>query len=385
MHRKCVFPLGPQHPSLKEPLFLKLYTEGTTVKDAVFSLGYAHRGVEEMLENKQLDSTLHAVQRTCGICSQCHSLAFLRAVEGIGGIEIPPRVALQRIIVAELERMHSHMLWAGVMMHELGLETMFMYLMREREKILDAFDEVTGNRVHHSADLIGTMKRDFSDDDLELVQKSIDGVRGNLSKYRDTIASHDVIVDRCRGKARISRADALRFGLVGPVARSSGVNFDVRVNSPYMGYRLIKVKPVVRTEGDAHERTLSRLDELFESMRIIGEACGKIPRDERIPKYPVKRIPSGCGTGRVEAPRGENFHFVKIENAKTVRVKLRTPTLANLIMYPRLLRGVDITDVPVVVMSLDPCISCMERVAVIREGKSEIWTSHELSRGSKDD
>ena len=385
MHRKCMLPIGPQHPSLKEPIFLKLYTEGTTVKEAEFSLGYAHRGVEEKLENKQLDATLHAVQRTCGICSQCHSLAFLRAVEGMGGIEIPKRVSLQRIIIAELERMHSHMLWAGVMMHELGLDTLFMYFMREREKILDVFDEVTGNRVHHSADLIGTAKRGFTAEDLELVRKAIEGVRGSLLKYRDVIATHDVITDRCRGKGKISRAEAVRLGLVGPVARSTGIKFDVRVNSPYMGYRMVKVRPVVRSEGDAHARTLSRMDELFESMRIIGEACDLMPRDESIPRYPVKRIASGYGVGRVEAPRGENFHFVKIENAKTARVKLRTPTLANLIIYPRMLKGADITDVPVIVMSLDPCISCMERVAVVRGGETEVWTSHELSRGAKDD
>jgi len=163
MHKKYYFPIGPQHPSIKEPIFLKLYLDGTTVERAEFNLGYAHRGVEEKLEDKPLDATLHAVQRTCGICSQCHSLAFLRAVEGIGEIEIPLRVSLQRIVVGELERIHSHLIWAGVMMHELGLETLFMYLLREREKIMDVFDEVTGNRVHHSTDLVGTMKTNFSE------------------------------------------------------------------------------------------------------------------------------------------------------------------------------------------------------------------------------
>jgi NADH-quinone oxidoreductase subunit D len=384
MH-KTIFPIGPQHPSLKEPIFLKLYVEGTTVKEAEFNLGYAHRGVEEKLENKQVDSTLHAVQRTCGICSQCHSMAFLRTVEGIGQIEIPARVALQRIVIAELERIHSHLLWTGVMMHELGLETLFMYFMREREKILDAFDEITGNRVHHSADLVGTMKMNFSEDDISLILKSTDGIKENIRHYRDAVDKHDVIRDRCIGKGKITKKDAVKFGLVGPVARSCGINYDVRVNSPYMGYKMVKVKPIVKEGGDAQTRTLARLDEVFESIRIIEEACSRIPRGEKIPKYPVKRISQGIGTGRVEAPRGENFHFVKINMAKTVRVKLRTPTLANLVMYPRILKDVDITDVPIVVMSMDPCISCMERVAVIRNGKTEVWNSHELSKGKKHD
>jgi NADH-quinone oxidoreductase subunit D len=384
MHRTCTFPIGPQHPALKEPLFLKLQVEGSTVREAEFSLGYAHRGVEEKLEKKEVDTVLHAVQRTCGICSQCHSMAFLRTVEGIGGIEINDRVALQRVVVAELERMHSHMLWAGAMMHELGLETLFMYFLREREKVLDVFDELTGNRVHHSPDLIGTMKRNFSKEDLEFVLKTLDEISGNLKNYREAVRTHDVILDRCVGKGKITKAESKKYGLVGPVARACGINNDVRVQSPYMGYKLLKVGSVIREEGDAQARTMNRIDEVFECMKILEQACEFIPETKEIPKYPVKRIAQGEGAGRVEAPRGENFHFVRIAMGKTARVKLRTPTLANLIMYPKLLKGVDITDVPVIVMSLDPCISCMERVAVVRNGKTEVWTSHELSRGKKD-
>ena len=383
MHR-TIFPIGPQHPSLKEPIFLKLYVEGTIIEKAEFDLGYTHRGVEEKMEKKEVDSTLHAVQRTCGICSQCHSMAFLRAVEGIGEIKIPKRVALQRLIIAELERIHSHLLWTGVMMHEIGLETLFMYYMREREKILDIFDELTGNRVHHSADLVGTMKMNFSNEDVEMINQAFASMKDKLVDYKNSVSGHDVIKDRCIGKGKITKADALKYGLVGPVARASGVNYDVRVNDPYMGYKFVKVKPIVRKEGDAHARTLARIDEVFESMRVVQEACSMLPK-ELVPKYPVKRISHGQGIGRVEAPRGENFHFVKIDMAKTKRVKIRTPTVANLVMYPKVLYKADITDAPVIVMSMDPCISCMERVAVIRNGKREVWNSHELSRGKKND
>jgi len=383
MHKTCLFPIGPQHPSLKEPLFLKLYVEGTTVKDAIFDLGYAHRGVEEKLEGKQVDTALHAVQRTCCICSQCHTMAFLRTVEGFAGVEIPDRVALQRVIVAELERMHSHMLWAGVMMHELGLDTLFMYFMREREKILDLFDELTGNRVHHSSDLIGTSKRTFTEENLEFVLNTLDGIKENLIRYRKTVDSHDVIRDRCIGKGLITKKDAKTFGLVGPVARACNINNDVRVASPYMGYKMLKIKSIMRKEGDAHARTLVRLDEVFASMDLVRQACDQIPKNSKVPKYPVKRIAQGYGVGASEAPRGENFHFVKVVNGKTARVKLRTPTLANLIMFPEAVKGADITDIPVIVMSLDPCISCMERVAVVKDGKTEVWTSHELFKGEK--
>ncbi len=385
MHKSYCFPIGPQHPSLKEPIFLNLYLKGTIVDKADFNLGYAHRGVEEKLEKKTLDSALHAAQRTCGICSQCHSLAFLRTVEGLGKIEVPFKVHLQRIMVAELERIHSHVLWTGVMMHELGLETLFMYYWREREKILDVFDKITGNRVHHSTDLVGTMKMDFTEEDIRMLLNALEEVEPKIIKYRKVLTTHDVIRDRCIGKGLITRKDAEKYGLVGPVARASGVNYDVRVNSPYMGYKEVKVKPVIRKEGDAFARMLVRSDEVLESIRLLRECCKKLPMNEKVPKYVIKIIKEGEGNERVEAPRGENFYFVRIRDTKVARAKIRTPTLANLSFYQKVVEGYDLTDVPVVVMSMDPCISCMERAAVIRNGKREIWTSHELFRGKKDD
>jgi len=382
MH-ETIYPIGPQHPSLKEPIFLKLHVDGSYIKKAEFNLGYTHRGVEKCAEGYLLDTALHAVQRTCGICSQCHSMAYLNAIEPMTGVEVPEKVYLQRLITAELERMHSHMLWAGVMMHELGLDTLFMYFMREREKILDLFDELTGNRVHHSSDLIGTSKRTFTEENLEFVLNTLDGIKENLIRYRKTVDSHDVIRDRCIGKGLITKKDAKTFGLVGPVARACNINNDVRVASPYMGYKMLKIKSIMRKEGDAHARTLVRLDEVFASMDLVRQACDQIPKNSKVPKYPVKRIAQGYGVGASEAPRGENFHFVKVVNGKTARVKLRTPTLANLIMFPEAVKGADITDIPVIVMSLDPCISCMERVAVVKDGKTEVWTSHELFKGEK--
>jgi NADH-quinone oxidoreductase subunit D len=386
MH-ETIFPIGPQHPALKEPIFLKLHVDGSHITKAEFNLGYTHRGVEKCQEGYLLDTALHAVQRTCGICSQCHSMAYLNAVEPMTDAEIPDKVYLQRLITAELERIHSHILWAGVMAHEIGLETLFMYYWREREHILDVFDELTGSRVHHSPDLIGTAKRAFDRKNLDFVLEKLDKIEPELRSLRGVMETNDVITSRFKKHGMISKEMAKELDLVGPVARASGIDYDVRQNSPYMAYRMkeLKVKTVVRSEGDAWGRTMARLDEVFECMRLIRKACGIIDPKEDVPKRKNLFAKGTYGCGRSEAPRGENFHFVKIENNRIQRHKLRTPTLANVICYSQVLEGEDITDVPVIVGSLDPCISCMERVAVIKDGKEEVWNSHELFEGKKHD
>ncbi len=386
MHEK-IFPIGPQHPSLKEPLFLKLHVDGSHITKAEFNLGYAHRGVEKCAEGYLLDTALHAVQRTCGICSQCHSMAFLNAVEPMTGVEVPDKVYLQRLITAELERIHSHLLWGGVMLHEIGLETLFMYYWREREHILDVFDELTGNRVHHSPDLVGTAKRSFSKENRDFVLEKLDRIEPEIRSLQEVIRTHDVITSRFKKHGKITKRRAEELGLVGPVARTSGIEFDVRKNAPYMAYALkeLRVKPVVRMEGDAWGRSMARCEEIYESMRLVRKACELIDPKEEVPKKKNLFAKGTFGKGRSEAPRGENFHFVKIENNRIERLKLRTPTLANLTVYSEIMEGEDITDAPVILMSLDPCISCMERVAVIRKGRQEIWTGHELFEGKKHD
>jgi NADH-quinone oxidoreductase subunit D len=380
-----VFPIGPQHPALKEPIFLKLHVDGSRIEKAEFNLGYTHRGVEKCIEGSFPDSALHAVQRTCGICSQCHTMAHLNAVEPLIGKEIPEKVHLQRLVVAELERIHSHLLWAGVAAHEIGLETLFMYFWREREHVLDAFDKLTGNRVHHSFDLIGTCKGSWDKEDLDYVIEKLEKIQPEVKELKEVMRKQEVIKSRFIGHGKISNKLANELGLVGPVARASGIKYDVRLNDPYQAYAFkeLKVRPVIRTEGDSYARSLARLDEVFESIRLVKKACQMIDPKEIVPKKPNFFIKDASSTGRSEAPRGENFHFVKYNANKIERLKLRTPTLANVICYSQILEGEDITDVPVIVASLDPCISCMERVAVLKNGKKEIWSSHELFEGKK--
>ena len=382
MH-KTILPIGPQHPSLKEPIYLELEVDGTEVYKANFNLGYAHRGVEKALEGLGLDPGLHSVQRTCGICSYCHGFAFMRAVEDIAGIMVNDRVKLQRVILAEMERIHSHLVALGFMLHELGLETLFMYFWREREHILDVFDELTGNRVQHSADLIGTMKMGFTREDVRFCLEKLELIQNEIKDLTEVLMKNEVIRSRTVGKGIISAKTINEFGLVGPVARSSGVDRDIRIIDPYGAYKEVGLKSIVKDGKDAWTRTIIKCEEIFESTKAVKKACEMIPFDQSMPKKLWKPVPDGHATGRVEAPRGENFHFIMVEGNKIKRAKIKTPTLSNVIYFSKILEGVDITDVPILIMSMDPCISCMDRVAVIKDGKREEWTSHELTQGKK--
>jgi len=249
------------------------------------------------------------------------------------------------------------------------------------------FDEPTGNRVHHSPDLVGTAKRSFGKKELDFMLEKLDTIENEMKDLREVMRTHDVITRRFKKHGNINKKMAKDLGLVGPTARASGINYDVRKNAPYMAYAIkeLTVKPVVRDTGDSYTRSMNRLDEIFESMRLLRKAAEMIDPKEAVPKKPPFFVKEGFGMGRSEAPRGENFHFINVENNRIVRMKLRTPTLANVISYSQILEGEDITDVPVIIGSLDPCISCMERVAVIKDKKEEVWNSHELFAGKKHD
>jgi len=378
MHDIAKMPFGPQHPYSKEPVFFELEVEGSEVVGAEPHLGYIHRGVETIFEGKTVDAVMHAAERICGICPQSHCGAFTRAVEDATDIETTMNVKLQRTMIAELERIHSHVLWAGLMMHEIGLDSMFMYMWREREKILEIFDEITGSRIHHSPNMTGTVKRALTEKDLEFVRKKVDEVNGYIMKNKTTIQRNDVIRERLRGKGIVTKNKAVQWGLVGPVARAAGVEFDLRKNDPYEAYADIDFEMITGNAGCAMDRLAVRLHEINESAKIIQQCCDKYDVMKGVPKKVICNPTDTYTYGRVEAPRGENFHFSHIKNGIISYHKVRTPTLANISTYGPLLVGNDITDVPVIIASMDPCFACMDRVLVVKDGKREELTGHQF-------
>jgi len=373
-------PIGPLHPTLKEPMCIRIGLEGSVIKQANIRMGYTHKGIEKILEGKNPDSALYISQRICGICSAAHENAYTRTVEGILGFEAGEKVKLLRAMMMELERMHSHLLWLGIIAHEIGYETLFMYFWREREKILDVFEKIAGGRVHHNFNKIKTVRYDLEHDDKRFILKRIEDVRKSIYPYISEIKDDNVIKARLKGVGVIDNVDARRFCLIGPNSRASGVSSDIRkIDPPYGIYDEFEFDEIVLDKGDSFERTLVRLKEVLESVKILKQILDKMP-ETKIPNFTFTTVPDDDGIGRVEAPRGELFYFLKFKDNKIVRAKIRTPTFGFLKILEKILIDQRIGDVPVLVASLDPCFSCLERIMVVKDGKTETLNEKDFRR-----
>lgn len=372
MH-KAIIPFGPQHPAIKEPAFLKLGLEDNIVSKVELNFGFMHKGIEKLLEGSQIQQALVQAEMVCGICSQTHSQCYTNTIEKMLDLSIPEKARLQRMIVSELERTHSHLIWNGLMMHEIGLQTLFMLFWRERERILDCFDVLTGGRVHHAVNAIGSTKYDFQEKDLKLVQEKTAQVEKFVEGHLGVVEKHDVIVSRFKDKGVISREKARELDLVGPNARSSGLKTDVRKDFPYELYQEMDFNLITEKNGDVFDRMIVRLREILESIKIINQCIKRMKLKEKIlePKLVNYSLKDAFNLSRTEAPRGELLYFIEIKDDVVQRAKIRTPTCLYMDAFPFILTGIDITDVPVNLESMDPCFSCMERAMVVK-GQEEM-------------
>jgi len=377
-------PIGPQHPALKEPSHFRITVDGEIVTAAVVRLGYAHRGIEKAAESRNWIRNLYLFERVCGICSHIHATAYCLGVERLAGVEVPPRAQAIRVLVAELERIHSHLLWLGVAAHEAGFDTLFMYSWRDREAIMDVLEGLTGNRVNYSANVLGGVKSDVDDAQRDAILRALEVLEERSHHYLEVVTSDALFLQRTRGIGVMTRNQAEVMGAVGPTARASGVPRDVRVDSPYAAYDRFPVMRILETAGDLEARFVVRIRELFECYRVIrylldnlpaGEICGRMPR----------RVPEGETISRVEAPRGELFYFLKSNGTDTPeRVKVRTPTIYNLTSVIKLVVGHQLADVPMILAGIDPCFSCNDRTIRLDEtnGRTQVWTWDQLRRYS---
>ncbi|MBE0512771.1 nickel-dependent hydrogenase large subunit [Candidatus Bathyarchaeota archaeon] len=366
-YSRFVIPVGPVHPALKEPVHFKVTLQREEVVDVDLRIGYAHRGIEALAQTRNLIQTLYLVERICGICSHSHATCFVQAIEEIGGIQPSERVLYLRTLIAELERIHSHILWLGVMAHEIGFDTLFMFALRAREKVMDLFEEITGNRVHHSLNTIGGVRSDLTPHSKEKIVNYMKDIK-KATHYMLNVFQDKTVEKRLVSIGVLSQEDARRLCVVGPTARGSGVKIDTRKDDPYAAYEDFKnsFSVVVRTKGDAYTRTEVRLLEILESVNIINSTLDQLPSGPIAPVDSVlklvRKIPEGEAVSRVEAPRGELLYFVKTDGKESLdRLKVRTPTLANIISLKTLLIGREVADIPVIVASIDPCISCTDR------------------------
>ena len=372
---KFIVPIGPQHPALKEPGHFEFTVDGENVTGATIRLGFVHRGIEKMAEKRNYTQNLYLMERVCGICSHVHGLAFALGTEKLAGVTVPPRAQAIRTVVSELERIHSHMLWLGVAAHEGGFDTLFMYSWRDRETVMDLLETLSGNRVHYSANVIGGVKFDISDKQRDEILKGVEFLEGRLKYYLQVVVTDNTFLGRTRNIGTMSHEQADILGAVGPTARGSGVLRDVRVNSPYISYPDFPIQMVTEEDGDLLARTKVRIRELFESIRIIRDIVDHMPPGDLAVKV-QRRIPEGETISRVEAPRGELvYHIISNGTEFPERVKVRTPSLCNWSSISSVAVGHKLADMPMLLVGIDPCFSCNDRMITIRRENS----SEELS------
>ncbi len=358
---KVTIPIGPQHPALKEPESFAVTLDGEKIVSMVANLGYNHRGVEKACEGRTYTQALYLIERICGICSHTHSTCFIQAVEEIAALEVPKRGLYIRTIIAELERMHSHLLWLGVAGHEIGFDTLLMYSWRDREAVMDLLALLTGNRVHYGMNVLGGSKRDISPDQAKEILRVMD-VLEERTKYYIQVATEEVtLIERLSKVGTLSHDDAVKLGAVGPTSRASNVDRDTRRDDPYAAYADVTFKVITDNHNDVYGRTLVRVGELMESYNIVRQLVKNLPEGPISVKAPMKVGP-GEAVSRYEAPRGEDVHYVKANGTnKPERVKVRAPTLANVQAVAKMLENGYLADIPIVIAAIDPCFSCTDR------------------------
>ncbi len=356
---RTVIPFGPQHPVLPEPLHLKLVVENETVVEAIPALGYVHRGLEGLVTKRDINQMIYVVERVCGICSCIHAMTYCQAIEKMMNVEVPRRADYLRVIWSELHRVHSHLLWLGLFADGLGFESLFMAFWRIRERIMDINEATTGNRVIVSVNVVGGVRKDISQEYLQKILNDIRIVKKELNELYTTVTQDYTIKARTVGKGVLSKEQAFILGAAGPTLRASGNAIDMR-QYKYAAFDELDFEPVVEYDGDSFARFLVRYRETIQSIDLVRQAIEKIPQGEIAAK--VSGFPTGETTVRTEQPRGELFYYVKCDGTKhPERVRIRTPTFANIPPLLAMLPGIELADVPVVTLSIDPCISCTER------------------------
>jgi ech hydrogenase subunit E len=354
-------PIGPYHPALEEPYKINVICQGENVQDVDIVIGFNFRGIELLAQRRNYIQDITLVERVCGICSNVHTMTYCMAAESIAGINIPQRAAYIRVILAELERLHSHLLWSGVAAELIGFQTMFMEIFALRESVMDVLEAISGNRVNYAMNTIGGVNRDIKDPDGIL--SAVHQVKHEIEKLIIPIFTTDPTVKaRTAGVGILTREEALVYGTVGPTARASGLELDIRCDIPYAAYDELGVNRVVQTAGDVQARVVVRALEMLESIRLIEKALQKLPIGPICiaDHFPV--IPVGEATARAEAPRGEVFYYLASDGSDIPRrVKIRTPTYANMPSVHAMSRKQVLADMPLIQASIDPCYSCTDR------------------------
>jgi NADH-quinone oxidoreductase subunit D len=381
--------MGPQHPSTHGVLRLVLELDGETVVSAATTVGYLHTGIEKTTEQKRFQQVVPLVERMDYLSSHSNSCAFVTTVEKMLGIDVPERVKWIRVLLLELQRINSHLVWLGTHGMELGAVTVMLYCFRERELLLNVNEMIAGFRMFPSYMRIGGLREDLPTGFHETVTEFLDRFPSKLNEYEDLLTKNEIYVKRTRGVGRISKEDAVAWGLVGPIARAAGVNYDVRKAFPYLGYETFEFDVPLGASGDVYDRYLVRMEEMRQSVRIAREALRRITptgafavRDPRIVPPPKDQVytemealiqhfllysqgfvvPAGECYVPFEGPRGEHGTYVVSDGTnRPWRVKMRPPSFLACQALPKLIVGGLIADVIAVIGSVDVVMGDSDR------------------------
>ena len=378
-------PFGPQHPALKEPEHFLFEVDGDIVVNVKPRIGYNHRGIEKAFERRTYIQNIYLAERICGICSDAHTTCYTQAIESLLGVEAPQRARYIRVIIAELERIHSHSLWVGIAAHEIGFDTLFMYVWRDRETVMNLFEMISGNRVHYATNTIGGVRRDIPSQMTPKVKKGLGLLERRFKYYLNVAQTEQTILKRTENVGILKPKDAVDLCAVGPTLRASGIKNDVRADDPYAAYDEIPFHVITHDGCDVLSRIIVRCEEMLESINIIRYALEHMPEGMTRVRVPLA-VPEGETVSRVEAPRGELMHYAKSNGTmKPERYKVRSPTLGNIPALCKMLLGGHVADIPIVLAGIDPCFACMDRMSFIdiKTSKKWVWTMNQLKKHTR--
>ena len=355
--------MGPQHPSTHGVLRLLVSLKGEMVKNIQPHVGYIHSGIEKMCEKLTYTQIIHLTDRMDYLSAHINNEAVCLNVEKALEIDIPDRIKVIRTIMSELTRIQSHQLWWACFGMDLGGLTCFFYGLRDREKILDIFEETCGGRMIVSYNCPGGLMYDIHPNFQKRVKEFIKYFRKILPEYDQLLTGNVIFHERTKGIGRLSKEDAISFGVTGPTGRASGFSCDVRKHEPYSAYDRVQFKEILFTEGDTYARYVARIEEMWESMKIIEQLIDNIPEGPFAVKMkPIIKLPEGEYYQRVETARGELGVFVISDgNKNPYRVKLRSPNFCNLSVLNHIASGFKIADLVAIGGSLDLIIPDIDR------------------------
>ncbi len=380
--------MGPQHPSTHGVLRLVLTLDGETIVKAMPDIGYLHTAIEKTAEAKSYFKSLVLTDRMDYLAPLCNNLGYSLAVEKLLNIDVPPKAQAARVVLAELQRIASHLVWLGSSAIDLGAQSVFLYCFREREVILDIFELCSGVRMMTSYIMPGGLQAELPPGFDARVRAFVEMFPAKLREYHGLLTNNRLWIDRTKGIARLSAGDALALGCTGATLRGSGVAYDVRKFYPYSGYERYDFDIPVGSNGDVFDRYLVRLLEMEQSLRIVRQALDGMPEgawqvdDPKIvppPKYEISsnmealihhfklytegfRVPAGEVYVRTESPKGElGFYLVSDGGPRPYRMHVRAPSFANLQALPTMIEGQMIADVVAAIGSIDIVLGEVDR------------------------